>query len=115
MAGPGKRFRKGQSGNPRGRPKVVAELRDLARVHGAAAMKTLADVMEDEDAPPAARIAAATHLLDRGYGKPTQHIEATVNLLDKLSDVEQRALAAALEALAGASDDATGGTPSAHH
>jgi hypothetical protein len=28
-----------------------------------------------EKLPPAARVAAATAILDRGWGKPTQHVE----------------------------------------
>jgi hypothetical protein len=46
--------------------------------------------MLDTEAPPAARIAAATALLDRGYGKPLQTIDMTAILgafdLSRLSD-----------------------------
>ena len=68
------RFQKGQSGNPGGRPAVIAEVRDLAREHTAAAIDTLAIIMNNTDAPPAARVAAANSILDRGYGKPVQDI-----------------------------------------
>ncbi len=68
-------FVKGQSGNPGGRPKALAEVQDAARQHTAAAMATLARVCSDETVPPAAQVAAATALLDRGWGKPTQAVE----------------------------------------
>jgi hypothetical protein len=32
--------------------------------------------MEDKNAPPAARVSAASAILDRGWGKPNQTIEA---------------------------------------
>ena len=41
----GKPFKKGQSGNPGGRPKVVAEVKELARAHTAAAIETLVAIM----------------------------------------------------------------------
>jgi hypothetical protein len=63
------------------------------------ALKTLKSVMLNPKSPPAARVAAASAILDRGYGKPTQQMEAKVDCLDQLSDAEQRALVAALEAI----------------
>src|SRR5215211_3967901 len=69
----GRPFEKGQSGNPGGRPKAVAEVRDLARQHTPEAIATLAKIMT-EGTSEAARIAAATAMLDRGWGKPTQPI-----------------------------------------
>ncbi|MGB6440326.1 MAG: DUF5681 domain-containing protein [Methyloceanibacter sp.] len=37
----GKPFKKGQSGNPGGRPKIVAEVKELARAHTGEAIQTL--------------------------------------------------------------------------
>jgi hypothetical protein len=54
--------------------KTPAEIRSLARGHTVAAINCLAGIMNKETAPEAARISAATALLDRGWGKPTQPI-----------------------------------------
>ena len=70
----GKPFQKGRSGNPGGRPKVVAEVKELARKHTGKAIETLVSIMANPKAAPAARVSAANALLDRGYGKPPQHI-----------------------------------------
>jgi hypothetical protein len=70
----GKPFKKGQSGNPGGRPKVVAEVKELARAHTGEAIETLVSIMTNIKSAPAARVSAANALLDRGYGKPPQHI-----------------------------------------
>ena len=67
------RFRPGQSGNPGGRPKGVAEVRELARKHTKAAIDKLALIMKKSESDQAA-IMAATVLLDRGWGKPTRPI-----------------------------------------
>src|SRR5437763_6447503 len=70
---PGRRFRPGASGNPGGRPKVVEDIRALAREHSPAALQTLRHIA-DKGKQESARVAAAVALLDRAYGKPTQPI-----------------------------------------
>jgi uncharacterized protein DUF5681 len=74
----GKPFKKGQSGNPGGRPKVVAEIKELARAHTGKAIETLVSIMDNPKAAPAAGVSAANALLDRGYGKPPHHITGEV-------------------------------------
>jgi hypothetical protein len=64
-----------QSGNPGGRPRVIGELRDLARQHAPEAIEELARLALKAK-NESARIAAIKELLDRGYGKPLQSIEA---------------------------------------
>jgi hypothetical protein len=65
-------FRKGQSGNPSGRPKTDKTVQELARQYCPEAIKTLAKIMKDHEAPPAAQVMASNSILDRGYGKPPQ-------------------------------------------
>jgi hypothetical protein len=54
--------------------KTPTEIKSLARGHTATAINTLAGIMQQADAPAAARVSAATALLDRGWGKPAQAI-----------------------------------------
>lgn len=54
--------------------KAPTEIRSLARSHTETALNTLAGIMQQTDAPPAARVSAASALLDRGWGKPAQAI-----------------------------------------
>jgi hypothetical protein len=46
----------------------------LARSHSPAAIATLAKIMRNEGAPPAARLGAANAILDRAHGRPPQAI-----------------------------------------
>ena len=55
--------------------------------------------MKDESKPAAARVGAAIAILDRGWGKPMQAVEANVSVFDQMTDDEQKNDAAALEAL----------------
>jgi Family of unknown function (DUF5681) len=77
-------FRKGQSGNPGGKPKELRAIQLLARECGEAAIKTLNDVMMSDKSPPAAKTTAAIALLDRGYGKPPAFV---TNAADQFRDV----------------------------
>jgi hypothetical protein len=52
--------------------KNLTDIRSLARGHTEGALSTLASIMHSAEAPPAARVAAANSLLDRGWGKPAQ-------------------------------------------
>jgi hypothetical protein len=55
-------------------PKTPTDIRTLARSHTETAIKMLHGIMTQAKAPPAARVAAAQALLDRGWGKAPQHI-----------------------------------------
>jgi hypothetical protein len=67
-------FEPGQSGNPGGRPKERADVKELARSHAVAAIEVLAKIMHDDMAKHSARVSAATQLLDRALGKPVQEV-----------------------------------------
>ena len=70
--------------------KAPIEIRSLARAHTERAIQTLAGVMDATDAPHSARVAAASALLDRGWGKPETKGELTVrrHSASELSDNE---------------------------
>jgi hypothetical protein len=53
------------------RKRVPADLRSLARSHTALSIKVLAGIAQNGQTD-AARVAAATALLDRGWGRPPQ-------------------------------------------
>jgi len=77
-------FKPGKSGNPGGRPKrpqtiearkIIADVKAAARELTQDALDTLKDALTAPTAPWAARVAAATSILDRGWGKPGQAVE----------------------------------------
>jgi hypothetical protein len=57
-------------------PKAVTEIRSLARSHSRTALNVLVGVMRSNEATPAARVAAANAILDRGWGKPMQALQS---------------------------------------
>ncbi|NVE93382.1 DUF5681 domain-containing protein [Altererythrobacter lutimaris] len=98
-------FKKGQSGNPGGKAKIVLPdgrtLTDLAREHTREAVETLVEIATGGESENA-RVSAAIALLDRGWGKPKQDLgievrsdEATATLLEA---ARKRALVPRLEA-----------------
>ena len=71
------RFAPGVSGNPGGRPTLPAEIKEMFQAKGPEALKVLTRCLQSGDD----RIAmmAAQAILDRGYGRPTQSIDANIN------------------------------------
>lgn len=74
------KFKKGQSGNPGGRsPRVGPNgetVAQLARMHTAEAIDRIVRVMRGADDQLA--LAACNSLLDRGWGKAREHVDANV-------------------------------------
>jgi hypothetical protein len=67
------RWKKGESGNPSGRPRESHELKELARSHGEHCINRLVELTKDKNGKVA--VTACSILLDRGYGKAVQTIE----------------------------------------
>ena len=62
--------------------KATAEIKEVARQYGTEAVEKLAELMRCDDNPQVQR-AAAEALLDRGYGKPSQAVEASVDVVTR--------------------------------
>lgn len=71
------RFKKGQSGNPAGRPKKERAVTNVAEENAEKAMQKLVTLLNNKDGKVA--LAAAQTILDRAFGKPKQTSE-NVNL-----------------------------------
>lgn len=54
------------------RSRTLTEIRSVARSHTRTAIAVLVGVMRSENATPAARVSAASAILDRGWGKVAQ-------------------------------------------
>lgn len=61
----GRPWKKGQTGNPGGRPKGISEFRAMCREYTADSVRALADALRGAD-----RVAAARVLLSYGWGPP---------------------------------------------
>src|SRR5690348_215666 len=73
-------------------PKTLTEIRSLARSHTRTAINALVGVMKAKDATHAARVSAATAILDRGWGRPPQALENGDNgALELIHRIEFRA------------------------
>lgn len=86
----GGRWAKGQSGNPAGRPRQDAQVRELARAHTEKSLETLAHI-RDESKNDLARVRAAESLLNRAWGQPTAYVETASSLADEMDRIKRRA------------------------
>jgi hypothetical protein len=76
--------------NPKSQmPRAVTEIRSLARSHTRTALNVLVGVMRSNQATPAARVAAANAILDRGWGKAPQAIENSGGALELVHRIER--------------------------
>lgn len=68
-------------GRAKGTPnKATASVKEAAQAFTNDALNTLAKIMKNEEQPAAARVAAASALLDRGHGKPKQSMDIDANI-----------------------------------
>ena len=114
-------FRKGQSGNPGGRPKIIESVREAARVHTAEAIDTLVALMRRYAEVPAVAERAAEALLDRGWGRPdvSANIKIERNVRALSTDELLADIASVRETLAGlrgaTGEEAGAGEPDSVH
>lgn len=54
---------------------MADEVRNMCRAYSTDAIQCLMDICVDETHPANARVTAATYIVDRAFGKPTQALE----------------------------------------
>ena len=80
VRGPGKKFQKGISGNPGGRPKRSFVLQQKCRDLSETALATLEAIIKNPLEAASDRITASKLVLAYGHGRPLQPVEAAVKV-----------------------------------
>ena len=84
-------WKKGQSGNPKGREPIIRDIKIYAQQKCPEAFQTLLEIMQDQKAPHAARVRCAEIFIDRGYGKAPQILDVKQrNLVSVLVEIAQK-------------------------
>ena len=84
--GPGRPFKKGESGNPAGSKPRDPELQALAREYSVPALRRIISIMESPETENDTALRAAGMIIDRGYGKAAQVVK--VERCDVMTDAE---------------------------
>jgi hypothetical protein len=82
-----KKWQKGQSGNPSGRPAMPEAIKKKLKDLTPDAVDTVEQIMKDPKARPADRLKAAEMILDRVYGKATQPIDMSGEITHLHADI----------------------------
>ena len=105
------RFKKGQSGNPGGRPKMPPDMKAAIQEKTPELLKSLFALARQKD-DPRVQAVAIKELLDRGWGRAAQTINAKIEGVDP-SEAHLEALREIMNRRSRSADD-EGGPPTAH-
>jgi hypothetical protein len=60
--------------------KLPTDIKAMCRVHTETMLNVLRGIATNPECPPAARVAAATYVVNRGWGQPHQSIDMTAEI-----------------------------------
>lgn len=79
-------FKKGQSGNPSGRPKIPDDIKAMLKGATPDACKLLCETINNPNEKTELRVKCAEIVLDRVYGKPQQSVDLVADVGQETRD-----------------------------